>query len=129
MALRVFKEGDAFLASVDGGVLRVPMHRDLRQVPRYGHGLIDVWLRRRMIFVRVNLGRLASVSYDGNERSRWFDLIDQDGYFLRLLFSVGEPLPEKEAAVLTAVREHVRKCCVKVDLDTRRALGISDYLA
>ena len=134
MALGAFKQGgDAFLASVDGGVLSVPMHRDLAQVPRYRLGLIDSlidgWLHNRRIFVRINLGRLVSVCYDGNDRSRWFDLADQDGYSLRLLFSIGDPLPEKETAVLTALREQVRTCGLKVDLDTRRALGISDYLA
>jgi hypothetical protein len=128
VALGAFKQGDAFLASVEGGMLTVPMHRDLKQVPSYGRGLIDRWLRKRPIFVRVNLDRLASVSYDGNDRGRWFDVADQDGYSLRLLFSVTEPLPERESAVLTVLRDHVRDCHLKVDLDTRRALGISDYL-
>ena len=91
--------------------------------------LIDGWLHNRKIFVRINLGRLVSVYYDDNDKSRWFDLADQDGYSLRLLFSIGDPLPEKETAVLTALREQVRTCGLKVDLDTRRALGISDYLA
>jgi len=127
VAFRAFKEGDAFLASVDRGVLTVPVHRDLALVPRYGHGQRVEWLRKREIFVRVDLGRLASVSYDGNDRSCWFDLADQDGYSLRLLFGVAA-LTEKEDAVLTALRDHVRECGVKVDLDTRRALGISDYL-
>jgi hypothetical protein len=127
-----FKQGDAFFASIDLGVLKVPMHRELGVVPRYRalglvESLIGGWLRNRKIFVRVNLGRLASVSYDGNDRSRWFDLSDEDGYSLRLLFSVAEPVPGEEAAVLTALRDHVRECGLKVDLDTRRALGISDF--
>lgn len=131
MAFGTFKQGDAFLASVNRGVLTVPMHRDLTQVPRYRLGLVDSlidgWLHKHPILVRINLERLATVTYDGNDRSRWFDLSDLDGYSLRLLFSVAEPLPDKENAVLTALRDHVRSCGVTVDLYTRRALGISDY--
>jgi hypothetical protein len=131
MALGAFKQGDAFLASVDGGMLTVPMHRDLAQVTRWRFGpldsLIDGWLHNRKIIVRINLDRLLSVSYDANDRAGWFDLTDQDGRSLRLLFPVFE-LGEKETVVLTALRDHVRSCGLKVDLDTRRALGISDYL-
>ena len=56
MALGAFKQGDAFLASIDRELLTVPMHRDLAQVPRYGHGILVEWLRKRRILVRVNLG-------------------------------------------------------------------------
>lgn len=103
------------------------MHRELRQISwAQRHGLIAAWSRKHPIVVRVNLARLAAVSYDGNDRSRWFDIADRDGYSLRLLYSVADPLPEKEAVVLTALREHVLRSGLSLDLDTRRALGVGD---
>jgi hypothetical protein len=74
------------------------------------------------------LARLTYVSYDWNDTSRWFDLTDKDGYSLRVLFSTDEQLPEKEAVVLNALREHVSTSQLKLDAPTRKALGISDYL-
>jgi hypothetical protein len=71
-------------------------------------------------------GRLASVSYDA-ERRRWFDLDDHEGHSLRLMSPI-TVLSGKEATILWALRDHVRECHLKVDLDTRRALGLHDYL-
>ncbi|MFZ2058607.1 MAG: hypothetical protein WAV54_14465 [Acidimicrobiales bacterium] len=106
MARRAFQQGDAFLASVDRGVLTVPVQGELARIPWYARGLLVDWIRNRREFARVNLGRLVRVSYDANDRRRRFDLADQDGYSLRLLFPVAE-LTERETAVRTALRRHL----------------------
>jgi hypothetical protein len=115
------------LASIDRGVLTVPVQRVRGQIPLHARGLIALWIPYHPEVARVNLSRLASVSYDYNERRRWFDLADQEGRSLRLLYPV-TGLTEKETALLTVLCNHVRECHLMVDLDTRRVLGISDYL-
>ncbi len=132
MALRAFKEGDAFLASVDGGVLTVPMHRD---VPEVKIGELACCRTRGWLAPQASdpgSGELGPTCQRELRRQRQEPLVRPCGsgrILAALAVSVAKPLPEKESAVLTALRQHVRKCGRKVDLDTRRALGISDYLA
>jgi hypothetical protein len=123
-------------------MLTIPGHReDIGEIPGQGPALLVVFLLDRLVswlhkpvYARVNLARLANVSYHANDVERQLDLSDQDGHSLMLLFSAAQAPPEKEtaekeAAVLRAIREHVSTSHVKVDLETRRALGIGDYLA
>ena len=123
---RAFEQGEAYLASLESGLLKVPMQNEPARLPVWFRGLLTNWLANRMEYARVNLRRLARVTYDANDQRRWFDLADQNGYSVRLLFPVGE-LTEKEAAVLTALRDQVIECGLEVDPETRTALGISDH--
>lgn len=119
----MFQQGDVFLASIDRGVLKVPVQKDPVQIPLHFRGILTNWLLNRAQYARLNLDRLAGVSYDGNDQRRWFDLADQSGNVLRLMFPVGE-LTEGEAAVLRALRDEVCKCGLVVDRETRTALGV-----
>ena len=127
MVGRAFQQGSAFLASMDGAVLKVPLEKEPPRIPLHARGLLTDWLLNRTEYARFNLDRLAHVSYDSNDRHRWFDIAEQNGYSLRLQFPVHE-LGEKETAVLSALADRVTRCGLKVGPGTRRALGISDYL-
>ncbi len=102
MPSRAFQQGDAALASLDGAVLKVPVQKEPVQLPLHAQGILANWLANRVEYARVNLGRLASVSYDANDRRRWFDLADQTGHSVRLLFPV-RALSDREASVLGAL--------------------------
>ncbi|HTW99964.1 MAG TPA: hypothetical protein VMD59_14370 [Acidimicrobiales bacterium] len=125
MARTRFNEGEAGLATIERGVLKVPLHRDAGRAPVYVAGFrvdnVVAWTEH----ARIRLTRLARVDYDSNDRARWFDLADRDGRTLRLLFPVGQ-LTAEEAAVLAALREHVDAHGPLVDPPVRRALGIAD---
>jgi hypothetical protein len=122
--MAAFQEGYAFEASVTGDVLAVPLITE-RSAPR--------WLKleeRRSIRIsralrttaHMKLAKLQAVSFDYNDRHRWFDLRDSRGQALRLLFAVASPT-EPERVVLAALRQHVTASGLGVDDETKAALG------
>ena len=122
MAGRVFPQGDVALASLDAGVLKVPVQKEPVQVPLHFRGLLTNWLLNRTEYARVNLGRLARVSYDANDRWRWFDIADQSGGSVRLLFPI-VGLTEKETVILGVLRDQVNSCGISIDPRTTAAFG------
>ncbi len=116
-----FQEGYASEASVNGDMLTVPLIAE-KSLPR--------WLTAKQVSsalratARVNLGRLAFVSFDYNDQRRWFDLTDARRHSVRLVFAVGRPTG-RETAVLAALREHVAASRLEVDPGTEAALSAS----
>lgn len=120
-----FRQGDVGLAVIDRGVLEVPVQHEPRRLPLHAGGFLSRWLPGRTVYARVRLDRLTAINHDCNDRARWFDLHDVSGGTLRLLAPLGQ-LRDEEAAVLTALRDLVEQYGLDADLDTRRALGVSD---
>lgn len=125
-----FNQGEAGLASIDGGVIKIPLQnaRIGLRFPIMWGVLPNRWLYSRTRYCRFKLDRLASVSCDHNDAGMWIDLTGSDGLSqLRLTFPPRIGFDDKEKAVLAALRDKVIEKHLKVDLATRRALGISDY--
>ena len=122
--MRLFQAGHAFEARVNGDVLSVPLVDERpaprwlgTEVPLFGH------LRRTFrVVARMNLAKLAAVSFDYNDQHGWFDLKDTRGQSLRLLLTVGT-LSENEALVLAYLRQQVKTRQLQVDRETAVALS------
>jgi hypothetical protein len=122
-----FRQGDARLALIERGVVKVPLqpavlHPDGLTLASV---LANSSLFRRTRFGRFKLDRLASVVGDHNDSGMWIDLAERDGVAqLRLLFPVRRALDDREQAVLSVLRDVVVEKHLAVDLATREILGL-----
>lgn len=124
-----FRQGDARLATIERGVLKVPLQPAVLHAD--GLSLASVLanssLFRRTRYGRFKLDRLASVVGDHNDSGMWIDLADRDGLAqLRLLFPARRGFDDREQAVLSVLRDVVVERRLVVDLATREMLGLRD---